>query len=262
MSDRVLVAALQRDRAVVLGALAALSAAAWAYLLWLADMPMEAMDGMPGMERMPGMDAPPMRHGPALAFSFATWTLMMVGMMTPAASPMILLYARVGRQAAAQGAPFAPAGFFAAGYLAAWTGFALIATLQQAALETLIVTSVMEPLPHRLGGALMVVAGLYQLSPWKQACLTACQHPLAFIQRHGGFRDDPAGAFTLGIRHGLYCVGCCWALMGLLFVAGVMNVLWIAALTLLALTERLVPGPWFARVTGAVLLLAGGWMLL
>lgn len=267
MAD-VIVAALRRDRVVIVGALAAVAAIAWAYLIWLAAMPDVPMPDMPGMSDMEAnsgdaMAGRHMGHWAAFLVTFVMWTLMMVGMMTPAASPTILLYARVGRQAAGQGRPFASTAWFAAGYLIAWTAFALAATAAQAALEHwAVLHSAMLPAPPTVAGILLVIAGLYQVSPMKQACLGECQSPLSFIQRHGGFRSDAAGSLRLGGRLGLYCIGCCWALMALLFVAGIMNLLWIAGLTILVLAEKLLVGAWFARATGALLLAAGGWMLL
>ena len=115
---------------------------------------------------------------------------------------------------------------------------------------------------ERLGGVVLVLAGLYQWTPLKDRCLAQCQAPLVFIQRHGGFRRDPPGALGLGARHGLYCIGCCWALMGLLFVVGVMNVLWIAAIAGFVLLEKVVPpGRALSRIAGAALVAAGIWML-
>ena len=168
---------------------------------------------------------------------FMMWVVMMIGMMTPAAAPMVLLYARVGRQAAMQGKPFANSYCFFGGYLLAWVAFALVATLAQWAVQRAsLLTPMMESASAIFGSALLIAAGLYQWSP-KDACLRQCQAPLQFIQRHGGFRRDAKGSLKLGIRHGAYCVGCCWALMALLFVGGVMNLLWIAVLTVFILLE-------------------------
>ncbi len=169
---------------------------------------------------------------------FMMWVVMMIGMMTPAAAPMVLLYARVGRQAAMQGKPFANSYWFFGGYLLAWVAFALVATLAQWAVQRAsLLTPMMESASAIFGSALLIAAGLYQWSPLKDACLRQCQAPLQFIQRHGGFRRDAKGSLKLGIRHGAYCVGCCWALMALLFVGGVMNLLWIAVLTVFILLE-------------------------
>lgn len=176
---------------------------------------------------------------------------------------MILIYARVGRHAVVSGHPFAASGWFACGYLVAWLGFSIAATCAQWALErAALLTPMMESASGILGAAVLVAAGIYQWSLAKEACLSSCQAPLTFIMRHGGFRPEPSGAFTLGVRHGLYCIGCCWALMLLLFVGGVMNVLWIAALSGLILLEKLVPfGKRLSRLAGCVFFAAGAWLL-
>ena len=186
------------------------------------------------------------------------WSVMMVGMMAPAAAPMILIYARVARHASDRGTPFAPSAWFALGYFLAWIGFAILATLLQWGLEAaLLLSPMMAGAGPLLGGSLLIIAGLYQWTPLKDACLSQCQSPFAFIQRHGGFRGERKAALTLGLRHGAYCIGCCWALMILLFVAGVMNLLWVAAIGALVLAEKLIPGRRFRRFTGLALIAAG-----
>lgn len=250
---------LRRDRAVVAAALAALALIAWAYLAWLAAataMP-AAMDG--------GVMAPELGRWSTAEFltMLLMWSVMMVGMMTPSVAPMILIYARVARQAEARGTPFAPAGWFALGYFLAWTGFALLATSLQWALEqALLLTPMMASASPLLGGALLIAAGIYQWTPLKSACLSQCQSPLVFIQRQGGFRGDRTGSLALGLGHGAYCIGCCWALMLLLFAGGVMNLLWIAAIAALVLAEKLIPGRLFQRATGVALVVAGAALLL
>jgi predicted metal-binding membrane protein len=197
------------------------------------------------------------------ALALVMWSVMMIGMMLPSAAPIILLYARVGRQAVAEQKPFAAAGWLAAGYLLAWVGFSLVAALAQLALsDAALLTPMLASASNRLGGGVLVVAGVYQWLPFKQACLTNCRAPLAFIQQQGGFKGRPGGALALGWRHGLYCVGCCWALMLLLFAGGVMNLLWIAGLSLLVLLEKLIfKGPAFSRLAGLVLI-GGGLFLI
>ncbi len=174
---------------------------------------------------------------------FLMWAVMMVGMMAPSAAPMILMYASVGRQGKAQGKPFAATGWFAAGYLLAWSGFSLVATFLQWVIErAAMLDSRMAIDSNLLGAIVLIAAGVYQWTPLKDVCLAQCQSPFQFLMRHGGFRDDPRGCLLLGLRHGGYCVGCCWVLMALLFVGGVMNVLWIALLALLVLLEKLDAG--------------------
>jgi predicted metal-binding membrane protein len=196
---------------------------------------------------------------PSLIFTFAMWTAMMVGMMTPSAAPMILLYARVGRQSRDDGEHFAATGWFAGGYFAAWTLFSLLASLTQAGLaQAGLLTPMLATASHAFTGLLLVSAGIYEIMPLKHACLSQCQAPLAFIQRHGGFQREPGAAFRVGLEHGFYCVGCCWALMALVFVGGVMNVFWIAILSILVLSEKLLPtGRLVPRLAGLVLIAAG-----
>jgi predicted metal-binding membrane protein len=269
MTDTALEAVLRRDRAVVIVALGIITALAWADLIWLADdMWMGGMD-MTGFRMIPAGQGLMM---PATApwqpieypYMFAMWAVMMIGMMTPSVAPMILIYARVGRQAAAQGKPFAASGWFAAGYLLAWTAFSLFATAAQWALErAALLTPMMESASNILGAIVLIAAGLYQWTPLKRACLSYCRSPLLFIQQRGGFRRDPAGALSLGFQHGLYCIGCCWALMALLFVGGVMNLFWIAALAILVLAEKAVPfGRVIARFAGLAFIAWGVWLLM
>jgi predicted metal-binding membrane protein len=192
------------------------------------------------------------------------WAVMMVGMMAPAAAPMILMYARVGRQGRIAGKPFAATGWFAAGYFLAWVGFSLVATLVQWVLERdALLDARMANTNILVGAAVLVAAGIYQWTPIKDACLAKCQTPFGFLMSHGGFRSNIRGCLHLGLLHGAYCVGCCWVLMALLFVVGVMNVLWIALLALLVLVERLTPwGRWLGRIAGLICAAVGIWMVL
>jgi predicted metal-binding membrane protein len=265
-ADGILEAVLRRDRLIVAGALGTIVALAWAYVLWLAaDMDMAGMD-MPGFRMVPagmGLMAPARAPWSAVefAFVFAMWAVMMVGMMAPSAAPMILLYARVGRQGRVAAKPLAATGWFAAGYFLAWIGFSLAATLVQWVLEReALLDPRMASASNALVTVVLVVVGIYQWTPLKDVCLAQCQTPFGFLMRHGGFRGDVPGCLRLGLRHGAYCVGCCWTLMTLLFVVGVMNVLWIALLALLVLLEKLAPGGrWIARSAGAACV-AAAWV--
>ncbi len=258
MTDKAFDNALRRDRTVVAATLVVLIALAWSYVIWLAaDMDMGGMD-MSGFRMIPAgmslmMPATEPWSAIEIAFVFAMWAVMMIGMMTPSAMPMILLYARVGRQSANTGKPLSATWWFAAGYLLMWTAFALAATSAQWALERgALLTPTMVAASGMFGGFVMIAAGLYQWMPLKDACLRQCQAPWLFIQRHGGFRGDALGSLALGARHGLHCVGCCWVLMALLFVGGVMNVLWIAAITILVLAEKVIStGRVISRIAGA-----------
>src|SRR5215472_6694586 len=260
-------AVLRRDRVVVILALAFMTALAWSYLLWLsADMSMGGMD-MGNFRMVPsGMGLMVPAHAPWQAmefgFVFVMWTVMMVGMMTPSAVPMILMYARAGRHAKAQGTPLAATVWFAGGYFLVWIAFVLLATLVHWALElTALLDSWMASTSNVLGGLVFLAAGTYQWTRLKNVCLAQCQKPFAFLMLHGGYRPDAPGSLMLGLRHGAYCVGCCWVLMALLFVGGVMNVLWIAALALVVLLEKVTPfGRRIASLAGMVFIAAGVWL--
>lgn len=266
MTDGTLETVLRRDRLIVAGALGSIAVMAWIYVLWLA-MDMRGMN-MSGMRMVPagiGLMAPAAAPWRAVEFAFVVlmWTVMMVGMMAPSAAPMILMYARVGRQGRSAGKPFAATGWFAAGYFLAWVGFSVVATLVQWVLErAALLNPDMASTSNTLAAVVLIMAGVYQWTPLKDVCLAQCQTPFGFLMRHGGFRGDVPGCVQLGLRHGGYCVGCCWVLMALLFVVGVMNVLWIALLALLVLLEKLTPrGRWVARAAGIVCVAAGIWML-
>jgi predicted metal-binding membrane protein len=265
MTDAVLDAVLRRDRVVVAAALAILAGMACGYVLWLkADMDaMEGMD-MTGFRTIPagiGIMAPTVVpwHWFEFMLVFVMWLTMMIGMMTPSAAPMILIYARVGRQALVQGKPFAATAWFVIGYLSVWAAVSLAATAAQWALDrSALLDPMMAGVGSRFAALVLIAAGLYQWTPLKDACLKQCQAPFVFIQRHGGFRNDVRGAWLLGLRHGAYCVGCCWMLMTLLFVGGVMNILWIAAIAIFVLAEKVVPvGRVVARVAGTALIVGG-----
>lgn len=291
MRDTTLETLLRRDRAIVVVALVTLTAVSWLYILWLAsamdtatapassgsmdmgsgmdmDMPMDMPMNMPpgaqdkSMTSMATVAAGSWTTA-TFAYAFVMWAVMMVGMMVPSATPMILLYARVGRQAAEQGKPFAATSYFAGGYLLAWTLFALIAVLGQWLLDhALLLTPMLSSASQAMSGVVLIAVGLLQWTPLKERCLRQCRAPLLFIQSHGGFRREAGAAFGLGLQHGLYCVGCCWALMALLFVGGVMNVFWIAAIAIFVLAEKVVPGGrLLSRVAGVALVMAGLWQL-
>src|SRR5260370_18856095 len=247
MSDEALEIVLRRDRAVIGAALMVLAALAWTHVLWPRDgIAMGGMD-MTGFRMIPagmGLMMPASAPWQPIEFAFvlAMWTVMMIGMMTPSAAPMLLLYARVGRQSATQGKPLAATGWFLGGYLLAWAAFALAATLAQWALErAALLTPMMERANDIFGGAVLIAAGLYQWTPLKDVCLRQCRTPWLFIHLHGGFSLAAAGSLGLGVRHGAYCVGCCWALMALLFFAGVTNLLWISAIPLFVLLDNVIP---------------------
>jgi predicted metal-binding membrane protein len=268
---------LKRDRMITMAGLAALCALASLYIVTGAGLGMSAWETTTlalfphqqvheMMPDMPGMDMGAMAPG-RTTWGFATWALMiamwwimMIAMMTPSAAPTILLYARVHRHAIARDQfqdKLAPTGAFAAGYLLVWLGFAAaVATLHWALEHTGLISEMMMGSRSRwLSGAVLIAAGLYQLSPLKNVCLSHCRTPTSFLSRH--WRPHALGALRLGAMHGAYCVGCCWMLMALLFVGGAMNLVWIAALAILVLIEKsLPPGEWIGRAVGVAL---AGW---
>ena len=248
---------LKRDRWIVLFSLFAVTGLAWLYLVLLAlDMnDMTAMVGAMAKVRASAWSA--VDFGLILVM----WAAMMVGMMLPSASPMILMFARINRRQRDRNERFVPTGIFVAGYVAAWSAFSLVATLLQWGLRDLgLLSPTMASTNAALGGLVLVAAGLYQWTPLKNACLRHCQTPLGFLTTR--WRDGAGGAFRMGLGHGVYCVGCCWALMALLFVVGVMNLLWVAALAGFVFLEKIAPpGPWPSRLAGTALIAWGGLVL-
>ena len=221
---------MKRDRVAVLSALAGVTALAWVYLLRMSattSAPMEMMQVRPWE---------PVDFGLVLLM----WTIMMVGMMVPTAAPMTLTYAAVARKAARDQTPVPPTMVFTAGYVVLWTLFSVLAALAQWGLDQAAVLSpMMVTTSPALGAGLLIVAGTYQLTPFKRACLDHCRSPAYFLSAH--WKQGIGGAFRMGMEHGAFCVGCCWALMGLLFVGGVMNLLWVAAIAFFVLLEKVMP---------------------
>ena len=236
-----------------------MSARAWPVVAFLVLVPLVCWSWIVVLSRdmygpMTGASAwmmTPVWDAPHLLLLWAMWAVMMTGMMLPSAAPMIMLAGDGSRPC-----------FLAAGYLSIWFAFSVGATvLQWLLMRTLVLTPMMEVSGPLGGAALLAIAGVYQWTPFKHACLTTCQSPMAFLARR--WRGGNMGAFRMGAEHGAYCVGCCWALMLLLFAGGVMNLAVIAALTIFVAFEKLAPlGKWGARVSGAALLACAVWMLL
>ncbi len=190
------------------------------------------------------------------------WVIMMVGMMLPSAAPMILIYAAVARKSEKQGMPVASTGIFTLGYVVIWVIFSLLATIAQWGLDHVALLSpMMVATSPLLGASLLVAAGIYQWLPVKNACLQHCRSPFHFISLH--WSPGSMGAFKMGLSHGAFCLGCCWVLMLLLFVCGVMNLVWIAAITLFVLLEKVLPiGDAGGRWMGIVMIVAGGMVMM
>ncbi len=251
---------VRRDRVVAAGALAVVVAAAWLYLFHLAGE--MGAGSMPGMASMPGMDmAMEPWHWVDVAALAVMWAVMMVAMMLPAAAPMILMFATVHRRRAAAGRPAVPTALFVSAYVLVWTAFSVVAALAQSALHAAALLSpAMAATSPWLAGGLLVLAGVFQWSPLKHACLAACRSPLSFVMSR--WREGRRGAFVMGLHHALYCLGCCWALMALLFVGGVMNLVWVAVIAVAVLVEKVVPsGDLVGRLAGAGLVVAGLWIV-
>jgi predicted metal-binding membrane protein len=250
-------AALRRDRVVILASFLGLAGLSWLYLWREAD----AMDRMM-MGLAPMAMQPTAANAVTLLLAFLMWTIMMVGMMLPSAAPTALFYAAIVRANRARGTALPAAWLFAGGYLVVWTAFSLGATALQVLFEEAqLASSMMVTTSRWLSGAILVAAGIYQWSPLKDRCLAQCHAPVQFIARH--WRSGRFGALRMGMTHGLYCVGCCWAIMLLLFVGGVMNLLWVALIAGFVLLEKLLPrGRLVGRIAGLGLIIGGALVLL
>jgi len=229
-------------RAAILSLLLVLAAGAWALLLW------QAAHSMGGMGLTMGLNAP---------LFVALWIVMMVATMFPAAAPMVLMFARVHAGKRQHGQPFVPTWVFVGAYLLVWTLFGVLAYAAAAGAERLAAQSMwLTNHAARLGGAVLVLAGLYQLSPLKHACLSKCRTPLQFIMT--SWREGYGGTLRMGIEHGAYCLGCCWLLFVILFPLGMMNVAAIAVITLLIFAEKALPlGQWASSLAAAALIVYG-----
>jgi len=247
-------AVLRRDRVVVLAGLASLTLVAWGYVVYLGWK----MRTMGAMDMAPAMAMPQAQSWSAveLLLLFVMWAVMMVAMMVPSVAPLIMMFARAHRQRDVHRV-VGSAAILLLGYLLVWSGFSALAALAQWRLHSAALLSpMMASTSPIFGGVLLISAGVFQFTPLKRACLAHCRSPMGFLlsEWHGG----QWGTLAVGLKHGVRCVGCCWALMGLLFVAGVMNLLWVAAIAVFVLLERTVPmGAMLGRVTGAALVVAG-----
>ena len=239
---------LLRDRWLIGGALAIAIALCWA---WIVPMSRDMYADMDGPSAWMMADTWDFAH---VILLFAMWSVMMMGMMLPSAAPAVLLYAGIIRKAPDANHIQAHVYAFAGGYLLVWTAFSLAATaLQRLLTHNLLLSPMIEIRARWFAGALLILAGIYQLTPFKNVCLAHCRSPLGFFMTE--WRDGNAGALTMGIKHGVQCVGCCWMLMGLLFVFGVMNLIWVAVLSFLVLLEKAAPfGHAIARISGVAML--------
>ena len=246
----------QRERWIIGAALIAIAGTAWIWMI------REARDmTMTGVCECLGMPMGGSWAGGTLLPLFVMWAGMMVAMMLPSAMPMILTFATVSRKRREEERPYVSVTIFVAGYVAVWSAFSLLAAIAQWILhKQALLSPDMVSRSAWLGGLLLLAAGIFQFTPLKHACLTQCRAPFEFIMTR--WREGARGAFRMGVEHGVFCAGCCWALMGLLFVAGVMNILWIAVLSLAVGLEKMLPrGLWLSSATGVALTVWGAWVI-
>jgi predicted metal-binding membrane protein len=253
---------LVRQQRVVLATLLGLATVAWAVVIWQAShaggMAMGDQQGGMAMGERSTLD---LTAGMSAGLFLAMWVVMMAAMMFPTAAPMVLMFARVHAGKRRRGQSFVPTWVFTAAYLALWTAFGVIAYLLAAAGSAQLRQSAwLAGNAARIGGVALVLAGVYQLTPLKRVCLRHCRSPLAFVMQH--WREGRAGSFLMGLRHGMYCLGCCWLLFVLLFPIGVMNVAAMLLVTALVFAEKVLPaGERTARVAAAALIGYGALVL-
>jgi len=250
-------AAYRRERRILGSCLAVVVILSWLYLLTMArDMSSMDMTGMTGM----AMDNAPAMVLPELLSLYLMWIVMMVAMMLPSVTPMTLVFLSINQRRQVSGRATVPTWLFIAGYLITWVCFALAATMTQWALRaTTLFSADMAIANSALSAAILIGAGLYQLSSLKYKCLDLCRSPLSFLMSR--WREGHLGAVRMGIEHGVYCVGCCWLLMALLFVAGVMNLMWVFLITVFVILEKLLPNGLFVSRLGGGILIGIGLML-
>ena len=248
-------AVARRDRVLITTCILLLTALAWAYLVVLHRQMSASAETDAAMAKMGMIMDAPWRASDVL-FTFTMWAVMMVGMMSIAATPVLLLFAGMQPGRGERGVSMAVV-LFGVGYIAVWLGFSVSAALAQWALhETALLSATMAASSAGVGGAILIAAGAYQLTPAKGACLRRCQSPLGFLLAN--WRDGATGALKMGLRHGSYCLGCCWALMCVLFAVGVMNLAWVGILTAFILLEKTGRmGATVARVGGIALIAFG-----
>jgi len=245
----------KRERRLVFGAMVSLAVLAWAYIVYLGVQ----RPSMAGTMAMPKI----MQWSTAdVIFMFIMWAVMMFAMMLPSVIPTVMIFGRVREKREVSGRLFAPTSAFVVGYLLVWVGFSLLATIANWSIHTGgLMSSVMGKVSPQTGGLLLIAAGVFQWTPIKNACLDHCRSPMSFLMQH--WREGSLGAALMGLHHGIYCLGCCWLLMLLLFVLGVMNLPWVAVLTIVVLVEKIMPrGEILSRGLGVLLIGWGAWLII
>jgi predicted metal-binding membrane protein len=247
------------DYLVIGGGLMVIAAIGWTYMAYLAW-------GMGHMGLVQMWMPPPYPEGWTaldLLMLFVMWSVMMIAMMLPSAMPMVMVFTAVNRNKRQGNQLYVPTFIFALGYLVAWTGFSLLVSGAQWRLHTTgLLDPMMDSRSRLLSGIVLVLAGVYQWTPYKEACLRQCRTPMGFLISE--WREGRAGALMMGVRHGLFCIGCCWALMLVLFAVGVMNMLWVLLIAVFVLLEKILPLARFIRSGSGFALLIWGtyWLLL
>ena len=244
---------LKKDRVIIVSALLVICILSWVYIIYLykqmAVMNMDAaFFAMPMTPSWTIVD---------FALLFVMWFVMMIAMMTPAVAPLTLIFTMINRQRQQQNRPFVNTAYLITGYFLVWAAFSLAATSLQWLLQHVsLLNPEMKTTDKIVGSLILIAAGIFQLTPLKQTCLQNCRTPLVFVNRH--WREGKRAALRMGIQNGFYCLGCCWMLMVLLFVAGIMNLLWVALIAVFVLVEKVAPSiKWLSYATGLVLIVYG-----
>jgi predicted metal-binding membrane protein len=243
---------LKRDRFVVLMALVILCFLSWLYIIYLYNqmypMNMDAfLFAMPMTSNWSWVD---------FVLLFLMWFVMMIAMMTPSVAPLVLIFTSINRKRRQQQNPFVSSGYLLSGYFLVWAAFSLFATILQWLLQHVsLLNPEMITTSKILGGIIFILAGVFQFTPLKNTCLNTCRSPMGFIQQY--WKDGKSGALRMGIQNGIYCLGCCWILMILLFVSGIMNILWIAIISLFVLVEKVLLAKVISFIAGLALIAYG-----
>jgi predicted metal-binding membrane protein len=248
---------LKKDRFIVVAALVALCVLSWLYIIYL----YRQMHPMNMNAIFFSMPMTPQWSRTDFMLLFLMWIVMMIAMMIPSVAPLVLIFAMMNRQRKQHKNPFVPSGYLLSGYFLVWAAFSFFATLLQWLLQQVsLLNPEMETTSKILGAIILISAGVFQFTPLKYACLQHCRTPLNFISLH--WKEGRLGALQMGIKNGIYCLGCCWILMILLFVSGIMNLLWIAIIALFVLIEKIFPAGKVVSSVAGIALIAYGIIIL
>jgi predicted metal-binding membrane protein len=243
---------LKKDRFIVLTALFLICVLSWLYIIYL----YEQMYPMNMNALLFAMPMTPHWSSTDFVLLFLMWFVMMIAMMTPSVTPLVLIFTSINRKRRQQQNPCVPSGYLLGGYFLAWAAFSLFATLLQWLLQQVsLLNPEMVTTNKLVGGIILITAGIFQFTPLKNTCLRSCRSPIGFIHQH--WKDGRDGALRMGIQNGIYCLGCCWILMLLLFVSGIMNILWIAIISLFVVIEKISSAKAISLMAGIALMAYG-----